>query len=51
MQQRLLQLGQASVTLGFEKTDPVGDYKITANIKDKVSSRVLSVVTRLKVTK
>ena len=27
--------------LGFEKTDPVGDYKITANIKDKVSGRVL----------
>ena len=51
MQQRLLQLGQASMSLGFEKTDPVGDYKITANIKDKVSSRVLSVVTRLKVTK
>lgn len=51
MQQRLLQLGQASMALGFEKTDPIGDYKITANIKDKVSGRVLSVVTRLKVTK
>ena len=51
MQQRLLQLGQASMTLGFEKTDPVGDYKITANIRDNVSDRVLSVVTRLNVTK
>ena len=51
MQQRMLQIGQASVALGFEKTDPVGDYKITANVKDKVSGRALSVVTRLKVTK
>lgn len=51
MQQRLLQLGQASMTVGFDKTDPIGDYKITANIKDKVSGRALSVVARLKVTK
>lgn len=51
MQQRLLQLGQASMTVGFDKTDPVGDYKITANVKDKVSGRALSVVSRLKVTK
>jgi hypothetical protein len=51
MQQRLLQLGQASMTVGFDKTDPVGDYKITANIKDKVSGRALSVMTLLKVTK
>lgn len=51
MQQRLLQLGQASMTVGFDKTDPVGNYKIIANIKDKVSGQVLSVMTRLKVTK
>ena len=51
MQQRLLQLGQASMTVGFDKADPIGDYKITANIKDKISGRVLSVVSRLKVTK
>lgn len=50
-QQRLLQLGQAGVTIGFDNTDPVGDYKITANIKDQVSGRALSVVSRLKVTK
>ena len=49
--QRLLQLGQASMTLGFDKSDPVGDYKITANVKDKVSGRTLSVVARLKLTK
>lgn len=51
VQQRLLQLGQASMTVGFDKTDPIGDYKITANIKDKVSGRALSVVARLRVTK
>lgn len=51
MQQRLLQLGQASMTVGFDKADPIGDYKVTANIKDKVSGRALSVTARLKVTK
>ncbi len=51
MPQRLLQLGQASMTVGFDKTDPIGDYKVTANIKDRVSGRVLSVVAKLKVTK
>ena len=51
MQQRLLQLGQASTTVGFEKSDPVGDYKVIANVKDKVSGQTLSVVARLKVTK
>ena len=51
MQPRLLQLGQASMTIGFDKTDPIGDYKVTANIKDNVSGRALTVVARLKVTK
>jgi len=51
MPQRLLQLGQASMSLGFDKTDPVGDYRITANVKDKVSGRALSVMARLKVVK
>lgn len=48
--QRLLQLGQASMTVGFDKTDPVGNYKITATVKDRVSGRALSVVSRLTVT-
>lgn len=51
IQQRLLQLGQASITVGFDKNDPIGDYKITANIKDKVSGRAVSVMNWLKVTK
>lgn len=48
---RLLQLGQASMTVGFGKTDPVGEYKVVATVKDKVSARALSVVARLKVTR
>lgn len=51
MPQRRLQLGQSSMTVGFDKTDPIGAYKITANIKDRVSGRALSVMARLKVTK
>lgn len=51
MQQRLLQLGQASLTVGLNQTDPIGNYKITANIKDKVAGRSLTVVARLNVTK
>jgi len=39
------------MTVGSDKTDPIGDYKVTANIKDKVSGRALSVMARLKVTK
>ncbi len=51
MQPGRLQLGQASMTVGFDKSDPVGDYKITANVNDNVSGRALSVMARLKVTK
>ena len=46
-----MQLGQASLTLGFGETDPVGEYKVVANIKDKVSGQALSVLARLKITK
>lgn len=38
------------MTIGFDKTDPIGDYKITAHIQDKVSGKVLTVATQLKVT-
>lgn len=50
LQHRLLQLGRASMTVVFDKTDPVGNYKITANVKDRVSGRALSVGSRLSVT-
>lgn len=51
MRAGLLQLGQASMTVGFDKTDPVGDYKIIANVKDKISGRALTVIAKLKVEK
>lgn len=51
LQPGLLQLGQASMSVGFDKTDPVGDYKVIANVKDKVSGLTLTVIGRLKVMK
>lgn len=51
LQGGLLQLGQASMVVGFDKTDPMGDYKVIANVKDKTSGRTLSLIARLKVTK
>lgn len=50
LQGGLLHLGSVSMTLGFDKTDPVGDYKVIANVKDKISGRTLSLIARLKVT-
>lgn len=44
-------LGQASLTAGFDKTDPVGDYKVLANVTDKVSGKVLHLSQTFKVTK
>ena len=44
-------LGQASLTAGFDKTDPVGDYKVLANVTDKVSGKVLHLSQNFKVTK
>jgi hypothetical protein len=46
----LMQLGLASITVGFGRSDPVGDYKVVANVTDKVSGRTLSVAGRFKVT-
>jgi hypothetical protein len=51
MQAGLLQLGQATMTVGFDKADPVGDYKVIANVKDKVSGRAVTVIAKLKVTR
>ncbi|MGV8894157.1 MAG: hypothetical protein ACOH2K_14685 [Burkholderiaceae bacterium] len=51
LQGGLLQLGQASMKVGFDKTDPVGGYKVIVNVKDKISGHTLAVIGRLKVTK
>lgn len=50
-QLRQLQLGQVSLKLDFDSTDPAGNYSIIADVKDKVSGQALSVRTRLKITK
>jgi hypothetical protein len=49
-QPRYMQLGQTSLTAGFQPTDPVGAWKVIANVKDKVSGATLSVETDLAVT-
>lgn len=51
LQGGMLQLGEASVAVVFENTDPLGDYKVIAIVKDKVSGQTLTVIERLKVTK
>lgn len=48
---RLLLLGQTSITIGFDTTDSVGDYKVIANVKDKVAGKELIVMTKLGVQK
>ncbi len=44
-------LGQASLTAGFDKTDPLGDYKVLVNVTDKVSGKTLNLEAPFKVTK
>lgn len=46
-----MQLGTVSITMSFDQTDPVGDYRLSADIKDRVSGNVVSVRTGLKVTR
>ena len=50
VRQGLFQLGQASMSVVFDRTDAIGNYKIIANVKNRVSGRALSVWARLKVT-
>lgn len=45
------QLGLTSITVGFDPTEPLGDYKIEAHVRDKVSGRTLSLVQKLKLAK
>lgn len=44
------QLGTLAVTMSFDQADPVGDYRIAAKVKDRVSGKVVSVSTGLQVT-
>ncbi len=47
----VLLLGQASLTASFDNTDPIGDYKVLANVTDQVSGKVLHLSQNFKVTK
>jgi hypothetical protein len=51
LQEGVLQLGLASMKVGFSKKDPVGNYKVIANVTDKILDRTLELTARFKVTK
>lgn len=51
LQGGLLQLGHASMKVGFDRSDPAGTYKIIANVKDKISGRTLSLTSEFNATK
>lgn len=51
LQAGLLQLGHASLKMGFDGNDPVGNYRVIANVKDKNSGRTLRLVAGFKLTK
>ncbi len=44
-------LGQASLTAGFDKTDPIGAYIVLVNVTDQVSGKTLNLSQHFKVTK
>jgi hypothetical protein len=44
-------LGQASLTAGFDKTDPIGEYKVLVNVTDNVSGKTLNLSNKFKLTK
>ena len=51
LQEGRLQLGLASLTVGFDANEPVGNYSVIANVNDKVAGRTMSLIARFKVTK
>ena len=51
LQGGLLQLGLTSINIGFDKNDPVGNYKVIVNVKDKISGHTLGLIARFEVTK
>ena len=51
LQEGFMQLGVASMKAGFDSSDPLGNYKVIANVKDNISGRTLQLVAGFKVTK
>jgi hypothetical protein len=37
--------------VGFDSNDPLGNYKVIANVKDNISGRTLRLIGGFKVTK
>ena len=46
----LLELGVTTMKAGFDSQDPLGNYKVIANVKDKISGHTLQLTTGFKVT-
>jgi hypothetical protein len=51
LQEGFLQLGLASMKAGFDSKDTLGNYKVIANVKDKIAGRTLQLTAGFKVTK
>lgn len=47
----VMQLGRASMSLSFSDADPLGEYKIIAEVRDRVSGNQLSLASSFTVTK
>ena len=43
----MLRLGQASMTVRFDATDPFGNYRVLARVTDKASGRTLDLAAPL----
>lgn len=48
---RILQLGLASMNVGFDNSGPFGLYKVTARVTDRVSGRALSLTSKFTATR
>lgn len=51
MPERVLQLGRTSIVIGFEAPDILGEYKLIAQVQDKVSGSQLSLISRFNLVK
>ena len=50
LREGLLELGVTTMKAGFDSQDPLGNYKVIANVKDKISGHTLQLTTGFKVT-
>jgi hypothetical protein len=50
-QRGMLQLGLANLKIGFDSKDPLGNYKVIVNVKDRISGSFLTLTAGFKLTK